>query len=103
MEKIIIQPDLCDGCLDCQDACSQLYGTSRILVREVEGSFYPIICQQCEDAPCANVCPVDAIVIEDNLAVIDQLKCIHCGKCIEVCPTNAIREGLLGGPEETSA
>jgi carbon-monoxide dehydrogenase iron sulfur subunit len=46
LEKIIIQPDLCDGCLDCQDACSQLYGTSRILVREVEGSFYPIICQQ---------------------------------------------------------
>ncbi len=86
MEKIIIQPDLCDGCLDCQDACSQLYGTSRILVREVEGSFYPIICQQCEDAPCELICPTEAISKEG----IDKDKCIGCGLCMMVCPFGAV-------------
>jgi carbon-monoxide dehydrogenase iron sulfur subunit len=86
LEKIIIQPDLCDGCLDCQDACAQLHGTSGILVREVEGSFYPIICQQCEDAPCQLICPTDAISGEG----IEKEKCIGCGLCMMVCPFGAV-------------
>ena len=51
---------------------------------------------------CVRVCPVNAIKIEDNLAVIDQELCIHCGECVKVCPTNAIRQGLLDGPEDVS-
>ncbi len=86
MEKIIIQPDLCDGCLDCQDACAQLHGTSEILVREVEGSFYPIICQQCEDAPCQLICPTEAISGEG----IEKERCIGCGLCMMVCPFGAV-------------
>jgi anaerobic carbon-monoxide dehydrogenase iron sulfur subunit len=86
LEKIIIQPDLCDGCLDCQDACNQLHGASGILVREVEGSFYPIICQQCEDAPCKLICPTDAISGEG----IEEDKCIGCGLCMMVCPFGAV-------------
>ncbi len=49
---------------------------------------------------CVRVCPVQAIQIEDKLAVIDQELCIHCGECVKVCPTKAIRQGLLDGPEE---
>ncbi|HMK54941.1 MAG TPA: 4Fe-4S dicluster domain-containing protein [Methanobacteriaceae archaeon] len=86
MEKIIIQPDLCDGCLDCQEACAQVYGTSRILVREVEGSYYPIICQQCEDAPCKLICPTEAIGEEG----IETERCIGCGLCMMVCPFGAV-------------
>ncbi|AUB55743.1 MAG: 4Fe-4S dicluster domain-containing protein [Methanobacterium sp.] len=86
MEKIIIQPDLCDGCMDCQEACAQLHGTSGILVREVEGSFYPIICQQCEDAPCQLICPTDAMTEEG----IDETRCIGCGLCMMVCPFGAV-------------
>ena len=86
MEKIIIQPDLCDGCMDCQEACAQLHGTSGILVREVEGSFYPIICQQCEDAPCQLICPTEAMTEEG----IDETRCIGCGLCMMVCPFGAV-------------
>ena len=39
---------------------------------------------------CAQVCPVDAIPIANNLAYIDPVKCIACGKCVPVCPTGAI-------------
>lgn len=85
MEKILIQPDICDGCKDCEEACSRLYGTSRISVREVEGSYYPIVCQQCEDAPCRMICPTDAIEEE----VVSD-KCIGCGLCMMVCPFGAI-------------
>ena len=86
MDKILIQPDICDGCLDCEDACSQIYGTSRIMVREVEGSFYPIICQHCQDAPCELICPTEAIDEEG----IDEAKCIGCGLCMMVCPFGSI-------------
>jgi len=86
MEKIIIQPDLCDGCLDCEEACAQLHGESGIMIREVEGSHYPIICQQCEDAPCKLICPTEAIDEEG----ITPEKCIGCGLCMMVCPFGAI-------------
>jgi carbon-monoxide dehydrogenase iron sulfur subunit len=72
--------------MDCQEACAQLHGTSGILVREVEGSFYPIICQQCEDAPCQLICPTDAMTEEG----IDETRCIGCGLCMMVCPFGAV-------------
>lgn len=86
LKKILIQPDICDGCLDCEEACAKLYGTSRIIVREVDGSFYPIICQHCEDAPCEIICPTEAITDEG----IDESKCIGCGLCMMVCPFGSI-------------
>jgi len=41
---------------------------------------------------CKKTCDgiVQAITIENNLAYIDHDKCIACGKCVPVCPTNAI-------------
>jgi anaerobic carbon-monoxide dehydrogenase iron sulfur subunit len=84
LDKILIQPYLCDGCHDCEEACKKLYGTSRISVREIGGSFYPIICQHCENAPCKMVCPTEAIEMD----VTD--KCIGCGLCMMVCPFGSI-------------
>lgn len=39
---------------------------------------------------CARNCPAEAIVIENNLAYIDQSKCTHCGVCKEKCPVKII-------------
>ena len=39
---------------------------------------------------CAKKCPVSAIKIENNLAIIDYEKCISCGLCAKNCPTKAI-------------
>jgi len=39
---------------------------------------------------CQNICPFDAVSIDDGLAVIDARKCTACGKCIAVCPRNLI-------------
>ncbi|MFX1566753.1 MAG: 4Fe-4S binding protein [Promethearchaeota archaeon] len=47
---------------------------------------------------CIEVCPADAINLEDNIAVIDNDWCIGCGVCVSKCPNDAIkivlREGL---------
>lgn len=41
---------------------------------------------------CQQVCPFEAITIENNLAFIDDDKCRLCRKCVPVCPTNSILE-----------
>lgn len=47
-------------------------------------------CQGCLEHPCQEVCPKNAIHMENGRSVIDQEKCIKCGKCMEACPYNAI-------------
>jgi pyruvate formate lyase activating enzyme len=39
---------------------------------------------------CYWVCPAKAIYMEGNRMKIDQEKCIHCGKCYDNCPNEAI-------------
>ena len=46
-------------------------------------------CSACGD--CVNYCPVKAIEIVGNKAVIDAEKCINCKICISTCPQNAIK------------
>ncbi len=48
------------------------------------------ICIGCLANPCANVCPTGAISIRNGKSIIDQDKCIKCGKCKNICPYNAI-------------
>ena len=48
-------------------------------------------CQGCISHPCMNVCPKDAIYLDENKRChIDQSKCIKCGKCFNQCPYRAI-------------
>ena len=47
-------------------------------------------CQGCLAHPCREVCPKGAITIKNGKSVIDESKCIKCGKCVQVCPYNAI-------------
>lgn len=47
-------------------------------------------CQGCLAHPCKEVCPKDAISIVNGRSVIDQEKCIKCGRCIKACPYGAI-------------
>ena len=86
MEKLIVDNELCDGCQDCEKACEGVHGVPRITIHELDGSYFPIRCQQCEDAPCEIICPTGAM---SNLGV-DVTKCIACGFCAMACPFGAI-------------
>ena len=39
---------------------------------------------------CDGACPVGAVKVEDNVAVVDAAACIDCGACEGACPTGAI-------------
>jgi len=45
-------------------------------------------CVGCEQ--CIGVCPVDAIRMEDGIAVVDPSSCTGCGECLRTCPVEAI-------------
>lgn len=49
-------------------------------------------CQGCLAHPCQEVCPKGAIRVVHGKSVIDQSKCIRCGRCSNVCPYNAINK-----------
>lgn len=46
-------------------------------------------CIGCGD--CLARCPMRAIALNEETAVIDQKRCIGCGLCVSVCPTGALK------------
>ncbi len=66
---------------------------SRLVVLNKKENLYhfPIVCNQCENAYCLNVCPVKAIKRDNSgVVMIDTDKCIACGLCAQYCPINVI-------------
>lgn len=103
---LVIDLDRCIGCRGgCQVACKTqntiALGASRSKLYtmgptgtypDLEMYFIPVMCQQCEDAPCARVCPTDACYKsdEDGVVYIDREVCIGCQTCMKACPYQAI-------------
>ncbi len=49
--------------------------------------FVPKLCNQCENPPCVQVCPVGATYqAPDGVVLVDRTWCIGCGYCIMGCP-----------------
>ena len=47
-------------------------------------------CRGCFARPCVYNCPKKAIEVVNGRSVIDQSKCVKCGKCVTACPYHAI-------------
>ena len=47
-------------------------------------------CVGCES--CVPACPLEAISMKDDKAIIDQATCTECGACISECPVEAIKQ-----------
>ncbi|MEJ2307073.1 MAG: 4Fe-4S binding protein [candidate division WOR-3 bacterium] len=45
-------------------------------------------CIGCGD--CVDVCPVEALSLKNEKAVVDSEECIDCGACVNTCPEGAI-------------
>lgn len=47
-------------------------------------------CIDVKDQKCTRECPVDCIYLAERSAYIQPDECIDCGACVPVCPVNAI-------------
>lgn len=85
----------CSGCRRCEIVCT-IYHEGRIwpeasrirVFMMVPGVEIPHLCFQCEDYPCVEVCPADALSVNSLTGAVnvDAAKCTVCGLCISVCP-----------------
>lgn len=100
MKKLVVKEENCKGCRFCELACSSnkdgAYNPKTSRIKAVRYGLPErtklIYCRQCEDAACANVCPVQAIELDANTGawIVDEEKCIGCGMCVDACPYDAI-------------
>jgi hydrogenase-4 component A len=104
---VIADTRRCIGCFACQAACVEnhrrvgLQAYPRLFVTNTPGGTMPVQCRQCEDPPCAVVCPVKAIVLKDKSVQLNETVCIGCKMCGLACPFGVILPG--GTPVPTYA
>lgn len=114
MKVFVVNSSICNGCYNCQIACKdehcgndwspyakpqpdtgQFWLKMNEFVRgnvpQVKMSYYPVMCQHCEDAPCIAACEHgDIYRRDDGLVVIDPKECSGCMNCVDACPYGAI-------------
>jgi Fe-S-cluster-containing dehydrogenase component/formate-dependent nitrite reductase membrane component NrfD len=99
----IIDNRKCIGCHACTTACKSEHdvpvGVNRTYVKQVEKGEFPhtrrifsvMRCNHCSDAPCVEICPVEALYTrEDGIVDFDNNRCIGCKSCMQACPYDAL-------------
>lgn len=98
---LVVDVDHCTGCKCCEIACKNENDIplgerwNRLLLCGPYGTYpnlsqyyLPTMCQQCQNAPCVNVCPTGASYRdpETNIVLVNKEKCIGCKYCMMACP-----------------
>ncbi len=107
---MVIDLSICNGCHNCQVSCkdehvandwspiakpqpdtgqfwNKVINLERGTVPKVMVTYHHSICQHCDDAPCIEACPQNAIYKrEDGIVIIDPDKCRGNQLCLEACP-----------------
>ncbi len=99
----IIDNRKCIGCHACTTACKSEHdvpvGVYRTFVKQVEKGTFPntrrvftvMRCNHCTDAPCVEICPVEALYFRpDGIVDFDKNRCIGCKSCMQACPYDAL-------------
>ncbi len=100
----VVDPDKCTACGACVKACPKAIIELRkkwpknraVYVSCVSKDKGAAVMKACKAGcigcgKCAKACAFDAIRVENNLAYIDPQKCKLCRKCVNECPTGAIK------------
>ncbi len=101
---MMIELDKCVGCQACVTSCKERWDSGPAATRnwvmtfthgnrergDLDLSFYPGLCNHCDDHPCTEECPTGATYMTDiGIVVVDPDVCIGCGNCVPHCPYGA--------------
>lgn len=100
---IVAEPSWCIGCRTCEIACAVAHDGGAGVSGLKAGTFAPrlrviksmnvstaVTCHHCEDAPCVNACPSNAIVYKQHSVQVEQERCLGCKTCVVACPFGAM-------------
>jgi tetrathionate reductase subunit B len=96
-------PPGCDACVTaCKkennvatfgDGARDVYRIRKVTLRSTTGAVtkaVPLLCNHCDQPPCAQVCPVKATYKRaDGIVIVDPHRCMGCRYCLVACPYNA--------------
>jgi carbon-monoxide dehydrogenase iron sulfur subunit len=103
MKTVIVHPERCVGCFQCQIACAVEHSHTKNLAGALFESVrpqsrlrifpgrqhlaFPNKCRHCDPAPCQQVCIAGAISRTPRDTVqVDPDRCITCAMCAMACP-----------------
>ncbi len=96
-KDLFLDLEICRKCPECVVDCSYYYHPENngITARREQGTWY-FICRQCEDAPCVEACPQDALEkTEDGRVERGNMLCIRCRTCSIACPFGTVFWDIL--------
>lgn len=106
---MVIDQERCIGCEACSIACRIENITKNFWIQvetqgggqkdtpkgnfpNLEMNFLPKLCNHCNNPPCVDSCPTEALIKrEDGLVILDKDLCTGCKDCMNVCPYNVIK------------
>lgn len=104
---IIVNQNDCIGCRTCEVACvvahplelelNASFFLPRLKVQRLDSVSAPVMCHQCENAPCVGACPVQALTMGEQLVEANADRCIGCQSCACACPFGMITIQMLPG------
>jgi Fe-S-cluster-containing dehydrogenase component len=97
IKRIFLDPSRCIGCRACVAACRECdthKGETMVFIDYIDRgntvATSPTLCMHCEEplAPCAQVCPAQAILVSPEGVVqqAEDSRCINIRNCVYVCP-----------------
>lgn len=66
------------------------------IIGQLIPNFDKDTCKGCKKCAIEKNCPVKAAKVVDGVLQIDPAICNHCGRCVEKCPFDAIKDGTYG-------
>lgn len=85
--QVYFDVDMCINCRSCEIACTVNRKDRRMRIEEfLDKVPLVIFCKHCEESPCVDACPTNALERKDGSVVLNKMLCIGCRSCIVACP-----------------
>lgn len=92
MKRLLIDLDICSKCEECSSVCSYIQHPSNNGITSLrEFAHFAAVCRRCDDAPCVQSCPWEALEKQDDKVLIRyMMRCTSCKSCSSGCPFGTI-------------